>query len=175
MTRENYRGAPEFLKFYYENFKNFYAVFFSCYKGENKRFVFDEKSIHELFNIYVPQINILTENHNDLETKFLFHQSHNQKTFVQGTRFPENRNLPCYLQLSEICINEDGDLWNCSHLFRDKVSSTGINIANMHLKDAFKLAKEQVKSFPVDQKCLYGCNKKLINFNYAVSKQLAII
>jgi len=176
LTKDNYRGIIDFLNFYYDNFKNFYATFFSCYKGSNERFAFDKESIDDLFSNYVPEAKRLMEENGDKETKFLFDNSHDRKTFVDDVRFEENKVIPCYLQLSELCINEDGEVWNCSHLFRDKVSGTGLNIKDHSLSEIFMDSKKMVdlENAPLHPKCLYGCNKKLTNFNKEVHQSLLL-
>lgn len=172
VTRQNFRGILDFLKMYYERWPHFYATFFSSYKGTNPDFVFNDLEIKEFFNEVVPKMNEITQSHNDNETKMLFKMSHGEETFIQGDRFPDNKIIPCYLCLTELCIDEDGDIWNCSHLFRDKIPSTDVNIMDGHLSEVSKKAKDCITT-PVHSKCLYGCNKKLVTYNRIVFDQLS--
>ena len=171
-TKENYRDVAKFLDMYYKRWPNFYAVFFSAYKGTNERFALSDDDIAALFNDVVPDFDAITDKHGDPETKFLFHASHEPRTFRAVERFPEVREVPCHLQLSELVINEDGGIWNCSHLFRDKVPSTGLNIMDGHLRDIFAQAKGIGQCVPLSDKCLYGCNKKLTTFNDLVQSEI---
>ena len=171
VTKQNFRDIISFLDMYYERWPHFYAVFFSSYKGTNPEFVLNNDDIHELFEEVIPQMNEITDQQNDNDTKMLFEMSHGRETFIQGERFPDNKKVPCYLCLSELCIDEVGDIWNCSHLFRDKVPSTGLNIMDGHLKDLSTTAKRGI-TIPVHKKCLYGCNKKLVTYNIYVHEKL---
>jgi len=168
VSKQTYKDIPKFLKFYYENFPNFYAVFFSSYKGFNEDFMFSKSEVKDLFENIVPQMKEIAEKNNDNNTKWLFEHSHTQRTFNANIRFPENRNIPCYIQMSELLINEVGDLWHCSHLFRDKILPFG-NIKDFTLKDIVK--NKELKNF-LHLKCLYGCNRKLVMFNKNVNKRL---
>lgn len=171
VTRQNFRGIIDFLKMYYDRWPKFYATFFSSYKGTNPEFVFNDLEITELFEDIVPEMNEITKQHNDNETRMLFQTSHGKETFIQSDRFPDNNKIPCYLCLSELCIDEDGYIWNCSHLFRDKIPNTGLNIMDGHLSDLLYMAKQNI-STPVHQKCLYGCNKKLVTYNNKIHNEL---
>jgi len=171
VTRENFRQIPDFLKMYYERWPKFYAVFFSSYKGVGDSFLLNKDEVKELFEDIVPQLRELTEKYGDQETKVLFDTAHDPETFDPRLRFPINKNLPCYIQMSEIAINEKGEVWNCSHLLRDQIPPTGINIADGHLADVVKAAKEQF-SVPLAKECLFGCNRKLQTFNKYVDQRL---
>jgi len=174
VTRQNFRLILGFLRMYYKRWPKFYATFFSSYKGINSNFVFQDSEIEELFNVIVPKMNEMTNQYNDHETKMLFNMSHGKETFIQGDRFPNNSKIPCYLCLSEMCIDEDGYIWNCSHLFRDKIPNTGLNVMDDHLSSVAKQAKRGI-SIPVSPKCLYGCNKKLMTYNMKVHENLQFI
>jgi len=174
VTRQNFRLILGFLRMYYTRWPKFYATFFSSYKGVNPNFVFQDSEIKELFESIVPKMNRMTEQYGDNETRMLFQMSHGAETFIQGNRFPDNNKIPCYLCLSEMCIDEDGYIWNCSHLFRDKIPHTGLNIMNGHLSDLSNLAKQNI-TIPVNKKCLYGCNKKLVRYNIKVHEELQFI
>jgi len=171
VTRQNYKQIPDFLCMYYKRWPKFYAVFFSSYKGVGNEFLLNKEEINELFSEIVPQLRTLTEENNDAETKVLFDTAHDAETFDPRIRFPVNAELPCYIQLSEIAINELGDVWNCSHLLRDKIPSTGLNISNGNLADVVAAAKKQF-SVPISKECLFGCNRKLQTFNKYVNNKL---
>jgi len=166
VTRENYAGIPAFLRMYGARWPRFYAAFFSAYKGLDPRFALTPEETADLFDTIVPQIDAL----GDLETRSLWHASHEARTFHDRERFPENRSHPCHLQLSELVIDETGGLWNCSHLYRDKVPGTGLNIRDAHLRHLFAAAKGGIASYPLADQCLYGCNKKLTTFNAVVER-----
>jgi len=172
VTRQNYKQIPEFLRMYYKRWPKFYAVFFSSYKGVGGEFLLNNTEVHELFTEIVPQLRALTEENNDAETKVLFDTAHDVETFDPRIRFPINDKLPCYIQLSEIAINEIGEVWNCSHLLRDNVPSTGLNIADGSLADVVANAKKQF-SVPLSKECLFGCNRKLQTFNKWVDDELS--
>lgn len=174
VTRQNYKEIPNFLRMYYKRWPKFYAVFFSSYKGVGNDFLLDREEINELFTEIVPQLRALTEENNDAETKVLFDTAHDVETFDPRIRFPVNAELPCWIQLSEIAINEAGEVWNCSHLLRDKVPNTGLNIADGHLADIVSAAKDQF-SVPLSKECLFGCNRKLQTFNKYVNDRLVEI
>lgn len=171
VTRQNFRNIPDFLKLYYERWPNFYAVFFSSYKGVGEDFLLTTAETKELFDDIVPQLRTLTEINGDTETKVLFDTAHDVETFDPRLRFPVNETLPCYIQMSEIAINETGDVWNCSHLLRDQVPSTGLNINDGTLADIVAQAKQQF-TIPLAKECLFGCNRKLQTFNSFVHQKL---
>lgn len=172
VTKENYKRIPEFLEMYETRWPLFYACFFSSYKGTNDRFVLTPADTDMLFSEIVPQINRITEQYQDTETKCLFHASHEARTFHVLTRFPEVNTTPCYLQLSELVVDEDGYLSNCSHLFRDNVPNSGMRLGDGNLADLFRAMKQAKHATPMAHACLYGCNKKLTTFNQIVSDQL---
>jgi len=174
VTRQNFRQIPEFLRMYYKRWPKFYAVFFSSYKGVGDDFLLDNNEVKELFEDIVPQLRALADEYDDTETKVLFDTAHDVETFDPRERFPINKELPCYIQMSEIAINEVGDVWNCSHLLRDQIPPTGINIADGHLKDVISLAKKQF-SVPLAKECLFGCNRKLQTFNKYVQDNLETV
>lgn len=172
-TRENYQEIPDFLEMYSTRWPKFYATFFSSYKGTNPRFVLTEDDTERLFTKIVPMMDEITNRYGDTETRHLFHASHEPRTFKTEDRFPEVRSVPCWLQLSEFVVNEDGDIWNCSHLFRDKVPSTGLNVRDGHLRDLFSKAKESITTYPLSDMCAYGCNKKLTRFNDVIQANIS--
>lgn len=172
MTHENYKHIPKFLEMYYQEFPNLYAVFFSTYKGTNDRFSFTEDDITDIFDNIKPQIDEIFEKYGDSESKFLFNASHDRTTFADSIRFEDNKTVPCYLQLSELVVNEDGDISNCSHLYRDGVGQSNLNLKNKTLGELFKKSKAECGLKVMHEKCLYGCNKKLVTFNKQVEGEL---
>ena len=150
LTKENYEKAPEFMKWCRETFPDLYAVFFSVYKGIDKRFMFSTEDADIFFNKVKP----LLEKEMDKESFELLQETIDEKIrIIQSVRFPENSiNKPCYISMSERVIDVNGDVWNCSHLFRDCIKQSD-NSKN--------------------DKCLYGCNRRLVAFNEEVEKLLA--
>lgn len=72
-------------------------------------------------------------------------------------------------------IDTEGNVHNCSHLYRDFVRpNIGLNVNNMSVEDCFIKLKEDLKGCYtyLDKKCLSGCNTNLIGFNYQVQKNL---
>lgn len=148
LTRENYRDAPDFMKFCRDSFPGLYAVFFSIYKGTKDRFAFQDKDVDIFFNETRP----LLQEQMDKESLNLFLETIDEKRrLLEGVRFPENNHGTCYLSLSERVFDPHGNEYNCSHLYRDGI---------MH-RDNDKRGK-----------CLYGCNRRLVAFNEEVSRIL---
>ena len=91
-------------------------------------------------------------------------------------RFEENKHIPCYIQLSEMTIDVDGNCYDCSHLYRDGViPGETINVKNDTLENCFRRRKKRYSDASnmvcISEKCLNGCNKNLIGFNKAVSER----
>jgi MoaA/NifB/PqqE/SkfB family radical SAM enzyme len=149
LTKESYRNAPMLMRWCLSKFPKLYAMFFSVYKGNNKRFMFDKKDSDIFFNDVKPKL----EKEMDTESLNLFSETIDEKfRIIQGKRFPENTtDKPCYLSMSERIYDYDGSYSNCSHLFRDGIKQ----------KD-YKKCKE----------CLYGCNRRLVMFNEEVEKRI---
>lgn len=152
LSKENYKDTPEFMKFCRTEFPKLYAVFFSIYKGNNKRFKFSQEDINIFFNEIRPKL----EKEMDEESRALFNETINEKfRLIQGVRFPENSlNNPCYISMSERVIDWNGEEGFCFHLFRDKIQ--------------MKCGKKYVE-------CKYGCNRRLIMFNEEVERRLQCI
>jgi len=71
---------------------------------------------------------------------------------MQGVRFPKNSNSElCYLSMSERVIDPIGNEYTCSHMYRDGI-----------------FLKEPIKH----NKCVYGCNQRLVQFNEYVSTKI---
>jgi len=149
LTKENYREAPEFMKFCKESFPDLYAVFFSVYKGNSERFAFGKDEALDFFHNIKPQLEVEM----DAESLALINETIDEKKrIMKGVRFPENEeNIPCYISMSERVFDHTGSKYMCSHLFRDNIFQT-----------------EAVKH----SKCLYGCNRRLVAFNQEVSRLL---
>lgn len=149
LTRENYRQAIDFTRFAKREFPGIYAIFFSVYKGNNPRFVFEDADISVFFDEVMPTLkNILPE-----ESLRLMEETLDEKRrLIKGDRFPQNNdNQPCYLSMSERVFDSDGNMSLCSHLYRDKIYHT---TPEKHIK------------------CCYGCNRRLVAFNEEVSLRM---
>lgn len=148
MTKDNYERIPEFIKFCNFEFPNLYAIFFSIFKGTNPKFVFTDKDVDNFFNNIKPKMDLLLKE----ESKNLLNETITEKFRVmQGIRFPENTCKICYLSLSERVFLPSGEVYGCSHLIRDGIKNP--------------LGKKH-------EKCLYGCNRRLVEFNNEVEKLL---
>ncbi len=147
MTKENYKQIPEFINFANKEFPGLYAIFFSVYKGSNKKYAFTEKDSNYFFKTIKP---IMDQILND-ESKALLNETINEKMrIIQGKRFQQNYDT-CYLSLSERVISPNGKISSCSHLYRDSIYN---NPGEMH------------------KKCEYGCNQRLVDFNNYVYNKL---
>lgn len=142
LTRENYWDAIKFASFARNEFPDLYAVFFSVYKGTNPRFAFRQRDIDDFFGYVLPP---LQEGLND-ESRALLNETLNEKLrLIEGVRFPDNNiDNPCYLSMSERVYGPNGVESNCSHLYRDGIIGTGSKKCD---------------------KCQYGCNQRLVQFN----------
>ena len=148
MTRENYQSIPKFIEFIRSDFSGLYAIFFSVYKGTNPDFAFTAEDVETFFNVIRPQ---MTERL-DSESRALFEETIDEKfRLISGVRFPENEKTTCYISLSERVFDFDGTESACSHLFRDGIKNS---------------------PGQKDQKCLYGCNRRLVAFNQEVTAKL---
>lgn len=151
LTKENFRNAVKFADFANKAFPKVYAVFFSSYKGTNQRFVFEQKDADEFFDSVVPSLrNVLPE-----ESLRLMEETLDEKRrIMNGVRFPQNTNGGiCYLSMSERVFDSTGNEYSCSHLYRDGVRS---------------LAPKK------NDKCSYGCNRRLVDFNKEVESRLGV-
>jgi len=149
LTKQNYLNVVEFTMFAKEEFNGLYAIFFSVYKGTDQRFVMDRDDADIFFD------NVLPDLKNELpsESLALIEETINEKIrLIKGTRFPVNYpDSKCYISMSERVFSPDGNEYMCSHLYRDNIFQT----------------------FPVKhEKCLYGCNQRLVMFNDEVERRL---
>lgn len=148
MTKQNYRSIPNFIRFAKNEFAGIYALFFSVYKGNVPDFIFSDYDANVFFNQIKPQMDELL----DEESRALLNETITEKfRIIQGERFPENKGNCCYLSLSERVFLPDGTMSGCSHLIRDGVK---ISPGSKH------------------EKCLYGCNSRLVMFNNKVEELL---
>ena len=174
LNKQTFRDMLELAKFCKENY-NLYNLYYSNYKGNDSRFAFSQKEIDEMFAVNIPE----TLNYFDsVGEKYSYKQLalYTPKDFINGERFDENLTIPCYIQLSEMVIDTDGNCHNCSHLFRDGVSKSDVNVHDYILSDCFYEIKKNMKDSScftcLSDKCLTGCNRNLIGFNKTVAEKL---
>ena len=147
LSKQTYLQTPELSRFVFKTFPKIYALFFSIYKGGNPAFVLSQQDIDTFYNDIRPKLEL---NNESLE---LLNETIDAKFRIeQGIRFPDNNILePCYLSMSERVIDVWGNEFTCSHLYRDGI---------------FQI--EPIKH----ERCLYGCNTRLVKFNNDVSNKL---
>lgn len=174
LNRKTYKHMLELAKFVQENF-NVYNLYYSNYKGSNPEFAFTDEEIDDMFENYIPKVlEYFKETNNTYSYKQLSLYKKDDFRNVD-CRFEENKRIPCYIQLSEMTIDVDGNCYDCSHLFRDGVKpDEEINVKETSLKECFEKRKEKYKDISkmtyISEKCLNGCNKNLIGFNKAVAE-----
>lgn len=173
LNRKTYPDMLKLAQFVQDNFE-VYNLYYSNYKGDNSEFAFTDVEIEDMFANYIPNVleyfkqtgNIYSYKQLALYTKEDFRND--------ACRFEENKTVPCYIQLSEMTIDVDGNCYDCSHLYRDGVKPIEvINVKTDTLKHCFERRKAcyvDVKNMVcISEKCLNGCNKNLIGFNKAVA------
>jgi organic radical activating enzyme len=149
MSKANYKKTCYFATWAQEMFPDMYAMFFSVYKGTNPEYAWDDKSVNDFWDNYRPNlIDTL-----DAESRALFYETMDEKKrLLQGIRFESNvKQNDCYLAMSERVVSPDGNVSNCSHLYRDGIRNLS------HVKHP---------------KCQYGCNRRLVKFNQEVEAKL---
>lgn len=147
LNKSNYLDVVNFAKFVNKEFPNLYAIFFSVYKGDDPRYVMTGRESGIFFNIILPKL----KKQLSPESLALINDSINEKKrLIQGIRFEQNLNTPCYLSMSERVISPLGEEFTCSHLYRDEIHNC-------------KPTKHE--------KCLYGCNQRLVMFNDEVERR----
>lgn len=172
LNRKTYRHMLELAKFVQDNFK-VYNLYYSNYKGSNPEFAFTDEEIDDMFENYIPKVlNFFKETGNNYSYKQLSLYSKDDFRNVD-CRFPSNKYIPCYIQLSEMTIDVDGNCYDCSHLYRDGVKPDEvINVQYDSLESCFERRKRKYRDTSkmtyISEKCLNGCNKNLIGFNKAV-------
>jgi organic radical activating enzyme len=150
LTRENYYNAVNFVDFAKKEFgKDLYAIFFSVYKGNNPRFMITDNDADVFFNYELPALRSSLP----AESLSLLTETIDEKRrLIQGVRFPGNlSNSDCYISMTERVISPECKEYGCSHLYRDGVL---IDLPYKH------------------EKCLYGCNRRLVRFNEDVERRL---
>jgi len=149
LSKQTYKQSADFMRFCRLTFPKLYAVFFSCYKGNNTNFVFSNEEANEFFNNYRYKL----ESEMDSESLGLFKETIEEKFRMFGNkRFPENiYGHKCYLSLSERVYDYNDCEFNCSHLYRDKT---------------------QNNNGYIQTECSTGCNLRLVKFNELVSKNI---
>jgi len=149
LSHENYADAPGFIDFCKKEFDGLYAIFFSVYKGTKERFVFTQEDIEKFFVDVLP----VMKEKLDPESLALLEETLDEKRrLIEGVRFPQNSpDKICYLSLSERVFDTSGNEYYCSHLFRDGI-----------------LGASPIKH----EKCKYGCNRRLVEFNEIVEREI---
>ena len=147
VTKENYNNAVDFTKFIFAEAPHLYAVFFSIYKGTDARYSMQQNDVDVFFGETIPHLyEILPD-----ESAALLRETVDEKRrLIQGVRFEQEAG-PCYLSMSERVFSPTGEEFTCSHLYRDKIYMTA----------------------PVKcDRCKYGCNQRLVQFNDLVARRL---
>jgi sulfatase maturation enzyme AslB (radical SAM superfamily) len=148
ITHQNIDHILEFIKWQKFELPNIYAIFFSIYKGIDSRFVLDKYDCKYFFEYLKPRMLQLL----DPESSALLNETITEKfRLMENKRFPENSCNKCYISLSERVYSPEGQMYGCSHLYRD----------NVYITPGTK-----------HKKCLYGCNRRLVEFNNVVQKGL---
>lgn len=174
LNRKTYKHMLELAKFVHENFE-VYNLYYSNYKGSNPEFAFTDEEIEDMFANHIPMVlEFFKQTDNEYSYKQLSLYKRGDFRNVD-CRFEENKYIPCYIQLSEMTIDVDGNCYDCSHLYRDGVMPVEtINVKNDTLDNCFRRRKKRYSDVSnmvcISEKCLNGCNKNLIGFNKAVSK-----
>lgn len=176
LNRQTYRDMIKLAEYVSTEF-DVYNLYFSNYKGNNPEFAFTDEEIEDMFENYIPKtLEVFKKYGHDYSIKQL--SLYSEDDFKNSdVRFPMNKTLPCYIQLSEMSIGVDGSCHNCSHLFRDKVKpNISISVAHNELKTAFSIMKKELKGnyTMLSDKCLSGCNCNLIGFNTVVNEGIEV-
>jgi len=148
ITHQNINNIKEFVEFSNKEFNGLYAVFFSVYKGTDDRFKLTDDDVNNFFSNIKPW---MIENL-DQESGELLKETIDEKfRLMETVRFPENDlSKTCWISLSERVYDWSGRESACSHLYRDGIYN---------------------KPGEKDKKCLYGCNRRLVQFNEEVEKR----
>ena len=172
LNRKTYKHMLE-LAYFVENSFDVYNLYFSNYKGNNPDMAFTDEEIDDMFENYIPKVlNYFKSTGNTYSYKQL--SLYKKEDFRNvDCRFEDNKIIPCYIQLSEMTIDVNGDCYDCSHLYRDGVKpEETINVKADSLQNCFEKRKARFKTVQdmtyISDKCLNGCNKNLIGFNKAV-------
>ena len=148
LNRTNLENAVDFTKFCNKKFPNLYAIFFSIYKGNDQRFIISREQASFFFKEVK---NKLLQNLNKESRALLCETIDEKRRLLEGVRFLQPLNLPCFLSMSERVFSPMGDEYTCSHLYRDNIFMTDTQKVN---------------------RCQYGCNQRLVQFNKEVETML---
>jgi MoaA/NifB/PqqE/SkfB family radical SAM enzyme len=149
LTKQTYNKTIELAKYCAEEFPGMYALFFSIYKGTDPDLLMTKEEIDTFYDIIRPDL----EKELNTESFELLRETLDRKSRIeQGMRFPENDlSQPCYISITERIVAPTGDMYLCSHLYRDNILET------------------KPRKHP---RCSYGCNTRLVKFNNDVHKGL---
>jgi MoaA/NifB/PqqE/SkfB family radical SAM enzyme len=147
LSKQTYNKTIELARYCNKHFKGLYALFFSLYKGTDPNLLMNEEDIDTFYD----RIKPFLQTELNTESLELLNETLDRKIRLQqGVRFPENDlSQPCYISMSERVVAPDGNMYLCSHLYRD-----GIMEYNP-IKHA---------------RCGYGCNTRLVKFNNDVHR-----
>lgn len=148
LSKNNYKQAIDFARFARNEFTGLYALFFSVYKGCQPDFEISKEDANDIFDNVLPELSReLSE-----ESLALLRETIDEKRrLIQGIRFEQDLNKACYISMSERVFSPDGTESCCSHLYRDGIMS---QISAKH------------------EKCKYGCNQRLVQFNREVENRI---
>jgi MoaA/NifB/PqqE/SkfB family radical SAM enzyme len=149
LTKQTYNKTIELAKYCANEFPDMYALFFSIYKGTDPDLLMTKEEIDTFYDVIRPDL----EKELNKESVELIRETLDRKSRIeQGLRFPENDlSQPCYISMSERILSPTGDMYLCSHLYRDNILET------------------KPRKHP---RCGYGCNTRLVKFNNDVHKGL---
>ena len=142
--KESIPQAVDFAKFAKASFPGLYALFFSVYKGCQPDFAISKDIADDIFDKVLPELRKeLAEESLSLLSETL----DEKRRLIQGVRFDQDVNEKCYISMSERVFSPDGKESCC----RDGIMSL-----------------DSVKH----EKCKYGCNQRLVQFNREVSAKV---
>lgn len=174
LNSKTYKNMLQLAEFINDNF-DIYNLYYSNYKGCNGEFAFSDEQIQDMFNNHIPEVLTYFKNTNNIYSQKQLSLYEPNDFINSDIRFKENKIIPCYIQLSEMTVDVNGNCFNCSHLFRDGVpSKINVNVNDMPLRECFEKLKNNLGNnyTCLSSKCLSGCNKNLIGFNKEVNSQI---
>jgi len=142
LNKQTYKDMLELAVFVHENFKA-HNLYYSNYKGCNSSFAFSQEEIDDMFKNYIPKVLEYFKSVGDEYSykQLALYKPDDFRNIEE--RFPENKIVPCYIQLSEMAVDVNGNCYNCSHLYRDGVKALlQCNVGNMSLQTCFTLLKK---------------------------------
>lgn len=170
--KENFRYMPFFaedvIRYY-----NPHNIYFTAYKGTDLAFCLSDEERSELFNSVIPKTLYVFEKYAQ-EYSYKQLAMYKEQHFREENRFPENKIIPCYIQMTELVVDPSGRFHNCSHLYRDHVYGKNKFYWNelYSVSNAFKALKNTELQVPISNHCFVGCNPNLVAFNCAVHNKL---